>query len=354
MTHTCNAPGCPPYPCEKWQHIWPGVPLIQNTTIIQQPVDLQTLTPRYTEQAVSFLEQNVRNPFFLELAYDEAHVPLFASAEFRNTSLRGFYGDAMQEMDASIGTVLAKIKDLGLDDNTLVFFTSDNGPWLGQELAGGSAGMFRGGKGETWEGGFREPAIARWPGKIAPGTVSMEVASSMDLLPTFFSLANVSVPTDRVIDGHDISDILFGNGKSKTENYFFYRQKTLHAVRHGAFKAHYVTRSGFGADAPVTHDPPLLFNVEQDPGEQYELDASTHADVLAAIAQVVADHKANMVEGAPTLDKQSLSVMPCCNKAAGQCFCNNVSRSNEPMDIFRLADHGSPYDMLNHFTVIAK
>ncbi len=206
--------------CTDWEEIWPPVPLYQNTTIIQQPVgefscsciiqvNLETLVDRYTEQAIQFMEGAVNRsqPFFLYMAYDEVHVPLFASPKFQNTSLRGLFGDAVAEMDnrldgthhklrwnplrfnvdfipicevlkrCSIGVIVNKLQQLGIQDNTFVFFTSDNGPWLEQLINSGSAGLFRGGKGSTWEGGMREPAIAYWPGKIAPGTVNMDIAS---------------------------------------------------------------------------------------------------------------------------------------------------------------------------------
>ncbi len=188
----------------------PPLPLMRNEEIIEQPVDQFTLTRRYTEEAVNFVRNSKEKPFFLYLAYTFPHVPLYASKDFRGRSRRGLYGDVVEELDWSVGVILQMLREEGLAERTLVFFTSDNGPWLIQRLNGGSAGLLRDGKGSTFEGGMRVPAIAWWPGTIAPGQVSMELACSMDLFTTGLKLAGAEVPSDRIIDGVDMTPIFRG------------------------------------------------------------------------------------------------------------------------------------------------
>jgi arylsulfatase A-like enzyme len=323
--------GCPPglgFPCTDWAKDldWPGVPLYRDANIIQQPVNLLTLVPRYNQEALTFIENNYKNkqPFFLYMAYDEVHVPLFSSPKFANTSSRGLFGDAMNEMDDSIGQILDKLVQLGIDNNTLVFFTSDNGPWLEQEIDGGSAGPFKEGKGSTWEGGLREPAIAWWPGTIAPRTFTKSVATTMDIFATFLDFAGVPLPNDRIIDGKSIKSILLGNLTAKIHDYlFFYRDDQIYAVRYGPYKAHYITRSGFGLEPPEYHNPPLLFNVEQDPSENYPLDTTIplYQQVLANITVGVAQHNANLIKAEPQLPKiDPIGTAPCCQST---CLCGN-------------------------------
>src|SRR5258708_3193426 len=205
----------------------------------------------YTEEALAFIHNHRDQPFFLYLAHTFPHVPLFASAKFKNQSPRGLFGDVVEEVDWSVGQVLDALRRQGLDKNTLVFFTSDNGPWLIQGEAGGSAGPFRDGKGSTWEGGMREPGIAWWPGRVPPGVVTHELASTMDLFTTSVKLGGGHVPTDRIIDGLDLAPVLFKNAASPRRVFFYYRGAQLQAVRNSAFKAHLITRSGYGPDAAV-------------------------------------------------------------------------------------------------------
>ena len=171
--------------------------LMRDEQTIEDPVDQTTLTARYTAEANSFIRQHRDGPFFLYLAHNFPHVPLFASDKFQGKSRRGLYGDVVEELDWSVGQVLDTLRETKLDDNTLVFFTSDNGPWLIKNANGGSAGLLREGKGSTWEGGMREPAIAWWPGKIPAGRVTTELASSLDLLATIAKLTEAELPSDR-------------------------------------------------------------------------------------------------------------------------------------------------------------
>lgn len=280
---------------------WFNVPLMRNETVVERPADQHTLTRRYSEEASKFIKANRRSPFFLYLPFTMPHVPLFASKEFAGKSPRGLYGDVVEELDSAVGRVLDTLRAEGLSRKTLVVFTSDNGPWLTQKLAGGSAGLLRDGKGSTWEGGMREPAIAWWPGKVRAGRVCRGVASTLDLFPTCLALAGVQPPADRPIDGHDISGLLKGDERSPRDTYFFYRDTQLYAVRKGAFKAHYLTRTGYGQAPAVRHDPPLLFNLEVDPSETTDV-AAAHPGVVREIAAITERHRAGMVAGRNQLD----------------------------------------------------
>ncbi len=242
---------------------------------------------------MKFIAGHKGTPFFLYLAHTFPHVPLFASGKFSGQSRRGLYGDVVEEIDWSVGQVLDTLRREGLDSNTLVFFTSDNGPWLIQGEAGGSAGLLRDGKGSTWEGGMREPGIAWWPGRVPAGVVTHELACTMDLFTTCLKLAGAEIPQDRVIDGLDIRPLLFGTGPSPREVFFYYRGTQLYAVRKGPYKAHFITQSSYGPDKPVRHDPPLLFHLGHDPSERFNV-AADHPDVLAAIAKEVERHRATV------------------------------------------------------------
>ncbi|MFT4604138.1 MAG: arylsulfatase A [Rhodothermales bacterium] len=273
-----------------------NVPLMRDEDIIERPADQRTLTRRYTEEAASFIQSQGQQPFFVYLAHGMMHVPLFRSDEFADVSRRGLYGDAMEEIDWSVGEIMRVLREEGLSDNTLVVFTSDNGPWLVYDEQGGSAGLLRGGKGMTWEGGMREPALAWWPGTIAPGQVSAAVTSTMDILPTALELAGAAAPTDRIVDGRSLVPILQGEVDAEVrETYFYYRGATLYAARMGPWKAHYITEWAYTGDNRRTeHDPPLLFHLEHDPSEQYDV-SKENAEVLKAIDAVVQQHRAEMI-----------------------------------------------------------
>jgi arylsulfatase A-like enzyme len=269
-----------------------NVPLTRNTETVERPANQNLFTRRYTDEAVRYIREHKDRPFFLYIAHNMPHVPLFASDEFAGKSRRGLYGDTIEEIDHSVGAVLQALRDNKLDQNTLVIFTSDNGPWLTYNEQGGSAGLLRDGKGSTWEGGMREPALAWWPGTIQPHSVCRELASTLDVLPTFCALAGVEAPKDRPLDGYDISAVLKG-GKSPRNEMFFYRSYDLMAVRLGPWKAHFQTQTGYGQPMPEKHDVPLLFNLEIDPGESYNV-AAKHHDVLAEIIALVERHKAGL------------------------------------------------------------
>ncbi len=292
------------------QAAWWNAPLYRNEQLIERPADLSTLTRRYTEEAVKFIRDNQAKPFFLYFPHTYPHTPLFASKQFSGTSPRGLYGDVVEELDASVGKVLDTLRDTKLAENTLVFFTSDNGPWLIMNQQGGSAGLLRDGKGSTWEGGMRVPGIAWWPGKIKPAQTQRTLACTMDLFTTSLKLTGADVPADRPVDGLDIRPLLFGTGTIQRDAYFFYRGTRLMAARVGDFKAHFMTQPGYGQPKPDEHPTPLLFNLRFDPSENYNI-ATNHPAVLSQIAQAVERHKATLtpaqsqlVELAPLPEKK--------------------------------------------------
>lgn len=272
---------------------WWAAPLYRNEERIECPADQTTLTRRYAEEAAKFIRGHKDGPFFLYLAHTFPHVPLFASGQFSGKSRRGLYGDVVEELDWCVGQVLETLRREGLDKNTLVFFTSDNGPWMIMDEAGGSAGLLRDGKGSTWEGGMREPGIAWWPGRVPAGAVVHDLACTVDLFATCLSLAGAELPKDRVIDGADMTRLLLGKGPGPRDILFYYRGTQLYAVRKGPFKAHFITRPSYGPDKPVLHDPPLLFHLGHDPSERFNV-AQSHPDVLADIAREVDRHRATV------------------------------------------------------------
>ncbi|MGB5553668.1 MAG: sulfatase [Flavobacteriaceae bacterium] len=282
----------------KTEHF--NVPLFRNTEIIERPANQNTITTRYSDEAVSYIKQHKDKPFFVYLAHNLPHIPLFASDAFKGNSKRGLYGDVIEEIDNGVGKILATLKEEGLAENTIVVFTSDNGPWLPFKLHGGSAGLLKAGKGTTWEGGMREPAIFWGPGNIKTGVVQ-DIGSTMDLFTTFSTLAGVTIPNDRIVDGVDLSGILLGDEPSSRDNMFYYRGTELYAVRLGDFKAHFITQGEYGQFGErQEHNPPLLYNLNHDPGEQFDIGAK-HPETISKIYALVAAHKSKLVLGADQL-----------------------------------------------------
>jgi len=277
------------------------VPLMDNEEIIERPADQRSITKRYTERAVQFIENNQDQPFFLYLAHNMPHTPLFASEEYYGNSKAGLYGDAVEEIDWSVGEVVKTLERLGIDDNTLVIFTSDNGPWLAMKQLGGSAGLLRDGKGTTWEGGMREPAIFYWPGKIEPKVVT-GMGSGLDFLPTLATLAGADLPRDREYDGVDFSETLLSGAASPRDHVFYWRLQDVYAVRKGPYKAHFTTMTSFSGKPPEQHPTPLLFNLDIDPSEHFDI-AAEHPEIVAELTALVAEHKKTMT---PAVDQLSL------------------------------------------------
>lgn len=265
-------------------------PLMRNDILIEQPLNQVTITKRYTDEAVDFIQDNANRPFFLYLAHNMPHVPLFASPEFAGTSERGRYGDAVEEIDAGVGKIMAALRELQIDDRTLVVFTSDNGPWLGFAEDGGSAGLLQGGKNGTAEGGLRVPTICWWPGTITPRVVK-DLGSTMDLLPSFITMIGLAPPAGLWLDGVNLSCVWLGEGPSPRTTVLYYRGSRLFAVRHKSFKAHFLTQSDSGVEPAIAHNTPLLFNLAHDPSEAYEIGAQ-HPNIIATIRAIRQQHLA--------------------------------------------------------------
>lgn len=235
-----------PYSNDMWPNHptaknFPPLPLRQDDKVLELNPDQSKLTGWYTDRGVKFIEANKDKPFFLYIPHSMPHVPLYASEKFKGKSNQGLYGDVIEEIDASVGTILETLKKHSLDKNTLVIFTSDNGPWLSYGNHGGSKGMLREGKGTEFEGGVRVPFVARWPGKIPASTTSNEPTMTIDLLPTLVGYAGGVVKTEPKIDGKNISEIIEAkpNAKSPQEAYYFYWGDALHAVTSGKWKLHF-------------------------------------------------------------------------------------------------------------------
>jgi arylsulfatase A len=284
----------PDPPADGW-----NVPLLRNGDVIERPADQSTLTRRYTEQALEFIRDHYHQPFFLYLAHTMPHTPLFVSPEFRGRSLRGLYGDTIEEIDWSTGQILDALRHDGLAGRTFVLFTSDNGPWLSEQEQGGSAGLLRDGKGSTWEGGMRVPSIAWMPGRIEPA-VSSQPVSTLDLFPTVLALAGTTPPAGIALDGMDIAPLLFQARPLPIRPFFYYRGHEIFACRLGDWKAHFITQAGFGPPGREAHDPPLLFHLGHDPSERFNR-AQGHPDVLARIREAVEQHRAAVLPGEPQL-----------------------------------------------------
>lgn len=249
---------------------WPPLPLVRGTEVIQQQPDQAAITERYVEEATSFIRGNADRPFFLYLAHMHVHIPIYTPARFERESENGIYGAAVAAIDWSVDVILKELKRLKIDDKTVVMFTSDNGSRARDE--GGSNAPLRGYKGTTWEGGQRVPFIVRWPGKVPANVVCNELATGMDILPTLARIAGVEVPGDRIIDGHDITPLMFGEPDATTpyEAFFYYKQNDLEAVRCGKWKLH-VRKGG--------QEIRELYDLESDVGETKNLYAK-HADIV--------------------------------------------------------------------------
>ncbi len=268
--------------------------IYRNDEIVEHPSNQKTLTKRYTEEAVKFIEKNKGRPFFVYLPYTFPHIPLYASEKFQDTSIRGLFGDVVEELDWSVGQINKTLDKLGLSDNTLVIFTSDNGPWITQNQNGGTAGLLRGAKGDTWEGGMREPFIARWPGHIRPGAISTQVASVLDFFPTLVALAGGKPPDDRPIDGINMMPALEG-GKLPERTIFFYSAERLFAIRKGKWKLHFRyydhTKGGYLVSRNwVTPEKPLLFDLHADPSERFDV-AGRFPEIARELEQTASQYQ---------------------------------------------------------------
>ncbi|MGK0205441.1 MAG: arylsulfatase A [Planctomycetota bacterium] len=291
-----------PTAAERRKRGYPDLPLIEGVTVADKSVsgaDQEQLTTQYTERAVRFIDKNKDKPFFCYVPHSMVHVPLFVSDKFKGKSGHGLFGDVVMEIDWSVGQILDAVKRAGVDDNTLVVFTADNGPWLSYGDHAGSSGQYREGKGTMFEGGIREPTIMRWPGRIPAGTCS-EFASTIDILPTFAKLIGAKLP-DHKIDGHDIAPLMFGEEDAESPHKAFlsyYGGGQLQAIRDARWKLHfphqYRTMAGKpggknGSPTPYSQGKIglELFDLDTDPSESTDV-AKDNPEVVARL-QALAD-----------------------------------------------------------------
>lgn len=263
------------------------------------------LTTRYTDEALSFIENHTQTPFFLYLAHNMPHSPLYPGEKFAGQSDNGFYGDCVEEIDWNVGHILDKLKELRIDDNTFIIFTSDNGPWIvhgaqgrnptakTSRLQSGRADPLRGFKMTTWEGGPRVPCVMRWPSAIPAGSVSDEIVTTMDIFTTFADLAGAPIPEDRIIDGVQMMPLLTGaTAVSPRECYYFYQFTHLHGVRSGTWKlllprsAHPSELGWYGAMLHEEIKEITLFNLETDIGETQNV-ADQHPDIVSRMLGLI-------------------------------------------------------------------
>jgi arylsulfatase A len=320
-----------PYSNDMWpfhpsSSKFPKLPLIKDSAVVDDNVtaeDQTQLTRWATQHAIDFIKNSKQKPFFLYMPYHMPHVPLFVSDGFKDKTGQGLFADVIAEIDWSVGQVLATLAQEGLDENTLVWFTSDNGPWLSYGNHAGSAYPLREGKGTTWEGGVREPTVVRWPGKVPASTVCDEVAATIDVLPTLVQLASAQLPTNK-IDGKSIWPLLSGvtGAKSPHEAYYYYWAHELQAVRSGNWKLHFPHSYRTLKGEPGMDDRPgdytvdrcglELYDLSNDLGEQLNV-ASAHPDVvkhLEKLADSMRDQLGDSLTGQPGREIRAAGEIP--------------------------------------------
>jgi arylsulfatase len=306
-----------PYSNDMTPHRYPGetranyvdLPLINQNTVVNPDVDdaaQDQLTTWYTEHAVDFIHRHKDKPFFLYVPHAMVHVPLHVSDKFRGKSERGLFGDVVEELDWSVGEILAAIKKDGLDEKTLVMFCSDNGPWLCFGDHAGSAAPLREGKGTSWDGGVREPTLMRWPGHIPAGRVCDAPLMTIDMLPTIAGLIGAKMPPNK-IDGLDITDVITGKADNSPHDvlYFYYHKNDLEALRSGKWKLELAReyrslngRPGGKGGKPVKYDAlkipqPELFDLTADIGEQKDV-AAENPEVLKKLLSAADQMRAEL------------------------------------------------------------
>jgi len=298
-------------PMEQRLKHWPHLPLIDGNDVVTSEVtetEQTQLTTWYTERAVSFIDRNAQKPFFLYVPHSMVHVPLYVSERFKGKSGAGLFGDVVMEVDWSVGQILQALKRNCLDENTLVIFTSDNGPWLSYGDHAGSAGNLREGKGTMFDGGCRVPCLMRWPGRIPSNTVCNAPAMTIDVLPTVAKLIDASLP-QHPIDGRDIWPLMANevDAKSLQEAYYFYWGNELHAVRSGPWKLHFTHayrslngepggKEGVPAKYQNLTIEQSLFNLEDDPGETQNV-ADQHSEVVKQLIALANRARSELGDG---------------------------------------------------------
>lgn len=290
---------------------WPPIKLFRGDRPVESPVEQRTLTARLTAEALRFIAGSRSDPFLMYVPYTMPHLPWTASSDFAGKSAYGAYGDAVEEIDWSVGEILKALARHGLDEDTVVIFLSDNGPEVATPRPGGSTGGLRGGKGATWEGGVRVPCVIRWPGQVPAGIVRPGITCIMDLFATALELARVDVPRDHAVDGRNLMPFLKGEAPPPHSEHYYYRGKRLFAVRSGAWKLH-LWRMQTGKHGKyrraVMCDSPELYNLEKDPGERQDVAGKNH-DLVARLRRLAADFEGAMEPGKPP-PPQWRSVLP--------------------------------------------
>ena len=288
-----------PYSNDMGNHFknrnYPPLPLLRNSTVIEEEPDQSYITKRYTEEAVNFIKENKNQPFFIYVPHTMPHNPVFASPDFAGKSANGGFGDSVEEIDWSTGQILKALKANGVDDRTLVIFTSDNGA---SRAWGGSNMPLSGYKGSTMEGGMRVPFVASWPGKITAGSVSDEVTSTIDLLPTFAKLSDTTGELTNDIDGHDISHILNGKRRAKSPHdaFYYYFRANLQAVRSGPWKLHFARQQRTRGQQEPKQLPDRLYNLDNDIGESKNV-AEQHPEVVAKLKELAETARTELGDG---------------------------------------------------------
>jgi len=295
-----------PYSNDMWpnhptgKNYYPPLPLIENETTIQTNPDQSQFTTLFTEKSLSFIEKNKSNPFFIYLAHPMPHVPLFVSEKFKGKSRQGLYGDVMMELDWSIGQIRNKLKELKMEENTLLIVTSDNGPWINYGNHAGSTGGLREGKGTSFEGGQKVPCLMTWKGVIPGGTICNNLASSIDILPTLASITGAEL-SGRKIDGVSIYGLMRGDFSQNPRDHFlyYYRKNSLEAIRKGDWKLvlphHSRTYEGFkpgldGMPGQVNENHFVeggLYDLRRDPGERYNV-RGDYPEIEAELLKIAA------------------------------------------------------------------
>jgi arylsulfatase A-like enzyme len=275
------------------------LPWIEGDAVVEWEPDQRLLTRRYTEAAVAFIDEHADRPFFVYVPHSMPHIPIYTSPAFEGGSSRGLYGDVIEELDWSVGQLVAALERHGVLEDTLVIFTSDNGPWLPFGDNGGSAGLLRGGKGSNWEGGQRVPCVVSWPGRVPAGSVVREVLTAMDVLPTVARFAGASLAAERALDGHDVGDLLLGRpgARAPNEHFVYYTaQGALAGVRRGPWK--------------LLLGPGELYQIEHDVSEARDV-AAQHPELVRELRALAFELDAEISAGArPTRRVEQLLFDP--------------------------------------------
>ena len=285
---------------EGFKKDFPPLPLLEDENVIETNPNQRYLTRRYTERAVGFIRQHSEDPFFLYLPHTMPHVPLFVSEPFSGSAKYGLYGDVIEELDWSVGAILETLRELNLEENTLVIFTSDNGPWLSMGAHGGKADPLRDGKFTRFEGGHRVPCVMRWPEKIAPNSELDGIVSTIDFLPTFAALAGATLNAERKIDGMDVWPYLYGAVEESPRDTFFYspwvvRQGNWKLMLAGKYKEVFPAPTSGEKGGMVTYDHPQLYDLSNDIGETRSLHAkSEHKVLIETLSKLCLDYQESL------------------------------------------------------------